>query len=165
MRAFGLALLVAGGHAAADAGGVAMSGRERVEIVSAEGGEHRFVVRVDGVVAHRFTDVERVEPARFDDGDRGFVLVEAAAAGRACPYLYVIVELAKNRPARVSPEFGTCAEVDRAVVRPEGFFAWMPGYPARPEFAGSQVRRRAERAETRYVWSRGKLTKTAVAAK
>ena len=119
----------------------------------------RVLVSVDGRAVGQVDGVSRVGDIGIydDDGGRIFALVEARADGAACQRRYLVVELFPGRVPRASPSFGTCAEVDRAVARRNGFVAWMAG---RPDGRDLTADRRRERFETRYVWSRGRLTVT-----
>lgn len=137
----------------------------RVEVVADPTHDFEFLLRVDGAVLHRFKDMTRVEPAIFDENGRVFLLVEAASGGIACPFRYVIVELAKARQPRVSTEFGTCAEVDRAVARDGRFVARMPAYLPHPELIEAKVRRRLERSTYVYSWAGGSLRESVTLAK
>ena len=117
----------------------------------------RVVVRVDGRTIAYVEGANRVgDVAIYDDeGDTSFALIEARADGGGCLRRYLLVELRPERPPRASPAFGTCDEVDRAVARRGRFVAWIGG---RPYVKGASAGRIDYGVETRYVWSRGRLT-------
>ena len=117
----------------------------------------RVVVRVDGRTVGHVEGVSSVGDIGIydDEGDTSFALIEVRADGSGCFRRYLLVELRPGRPSRASRAFGTCAEVDRAVARRGRFVAWIGG---RPYAKGANAGRIDYRVETRYVWSRARLT-------
>lgn len=129
----------------------------QVEALVVQGRSAHVQVRVDGRIVGHVEGASSVgDVAIYDDeGSTSFALVEARTDATGCPRRYLLVELRPGRPPRASPVFGTCDEVDRAVARRGRFVAWIGG---RPYVKGANAGRIDYSVETRYVWSRGRLT-------
>lgn len=139
-----------------------------VEVSPEEGNEDVLQIRVAGQTVYRFEAMVRVELHEFASDEKNapsvFLVAEGASGGLACPFKYVVIELARQHAPRVSPQFGTCAEIDRATVRKDRLVMWMGIYLAHPELLSDKERRRAARNEMRYTWSKGRLTEAMVPA-
>ena len=133
----------------------------QVEASLEQGRSLRVVVRVDGRTVGHVEGVTHVGDIGIydDDGGASFALIEARTDAPGCERRYLLVELRPGRSPRVSPVFGTCAEVDRAVPRRGRFMAWIGG---RPYVKGAAAGRIDYSVETRYVWAQGRLTAAVV---
>jgi hypothetical protein len=102
-------------------------------------------------------DIEEIVPV----GEHDDVLVRRSTGGIACPFQFLVLEVAPGGRTRLSPEFGSCLEPARVWRDGEALVLEMPAYIPHPELLTRQERRRRRRTTEIYRVQAGVVTESA----